>query len=40
MIFVFFFFFTLGRILNRFSNDMGAIDEILPSILLDVLQVI
>lgn len=30
----------LGRILNRFSNDMGAIDEILPSILLDVLQVI
>lgn len=29
-----------GRILNRFSKDMGAVDEVLPSALLDVLQVI
>lgn len=28
-----------GRILNRFSKDMGAVDEVLPSALLDVLQV-
>lgn len=28
-----------GRILNRFSKDMGAIDEILPKVLLDAAQV-
>lgn len=28
-----------GRILNRFSKDMGAIDEILPKVLLDAVQV-
>lgn len=30
----------LGRILNRFSKDMGAIDELLPSVLMDSIQVI
>lgn len=28
-----------GRILNRFSKDMGAIDEVLPKVLLEALQV-
>lgn len=28
-----------GRILNRFSKDMGAIDELLPSALIDCLQI-
>lgn len=28
-----------GRILNRFSKDMGQIDEILPSIAIDVVQI-
>ncbi|CAO1302137.1 unnamed protein product [Diamesa tonsa] len=28
-----------GRILNRFSKDMGQIDEILPSIMIDVIQI-
>lgn len=28
-----------GRILNRFSKDMGAVDEVLPSAVIDVLQV-
>ncbi|XP_041974315.1 probable multidrug resistance-associated protein lethal(2)03659 isoform X2 [Aricia agestis] len=28
-----------GRILNRFSKDMGAVDEVLPTALLDVLQI-
>lgn len=28
-----------GRILNRFSKDMGAIDEMLPNALMDCLQV-
>ncbi|KAI4464485.1 atp-binding cassette sub-family c [Holotrichia oblita] len=28
-----------GRILNRFSKDMGAIDELLPSVLIDCLQI-
>ncbi|XP_026324225.1 multidrug resistance-associated protein 4-like [Hyposmocoma kahamanoa] len=28
-----------GRILNRFTKDMGALDEILPRTLLDVLQI-
>ncbi|XP_026331269.1 probable multidrug resistance-associated protein lethal(2)03659, partial [Hyposmocoma kahamanoa] len=27
-----------GRILNRFSKDMGAVDEVLPMAMLDVLQ--
>ena len=29
-----------GRILNRFSKDMGAIDELLPAAMIDCLQVI
>lgn len=33
-------FFLLGRILNRFSKDMGAIDEMLPVALMDCIQVI
>lgn len=35
------FFNTIpcGRILNRFSKDMGAIDELLPGMLLEALQV-
>lgn len=28
-----------GRILNRFSKDMGAIDELLPAALIDCLQI-
>ncbi|KAL3281370.1 hypothetical protein HHI36_004580 [Cryptolaemus montrouzieri] len=28
-----------GRILNRFSKDMGAVDELLPSALIDCLQI-
>ncbi|XP_030373817.1 probable multidrug resistance-associated protein lethal(2)03659 [Scaptodrosophila lebanonensis] len=28
-----------GRILNRFSKDLGQVDEILPSVMLDVAQV-
>lgn len=28
-----------GRILNRFSKDMGAIDELLPSAMVDTLQI-
>lgn len=28
-----------GRILNRFSKDMGQIDEILPAVMIDVLQI-
>ncbi|XP_051160133.1 probable multidrug resistance-associated protein lethal(2)03659 [Leptopilina boulardi] len=28
-----------GRVLNRFSKDMGAIDEILPSALIDCVQI-
>lgn len=28
-----------GRILNRFSRDLGAVDELLPALLLDALQV-
>ncbi|CAD7092877.1 unnamed protein product [Hermetia illucens] len=36
-----FFFNTnpAGRILNRFSKDMGQVDEVLPSILIDMIQV-
>lgn len=33
-------FDLLGRILNRFSKDMGAIDEMLPIALMDCIQVI
>lgn len=33
-------FIFLGRILNRFSKDMGAIDEMLPVALMDCIQVI
>lgn len=29
-----------GRILNRFSKDMGAVDEFLPKALLDATQII
>lgn len=35
-------FFNLnsaGRILNRFSKDMGAIDELLPAAMIDCLQI-
>ncbi|CAG9814462.1 unnamed protein product [Phaedon cochleariae] len=28
-----------GRVLNRFSKDMGAIDELLPRVLLDAIQI-
>lgn len=28
-----------GRILNRFSKDMGAIDELLPTALIDCVQI-
>lgn len=28
-----------GRILNRFSKDMGSIDEALPGVMLDVMQI-
>lgn len=28
-------FFVIGRILNRFSKDMGAVDEILIPFLLE-----
>lgn len=28
-----------GRILNRFSKDMGQIDEILPAVMIDVIQI-
>lgn len=28
-----------GRILNRFSKDMGAIDEILPRMMMDSIQI-
>lgn len=31
--------FVLGRILNRFSKDIGAVDEILPKALLETLQI-
>lgn len=30
---------TSGRILNRFSKDLGAIDEFLPNAMLDTVQV-
>lgn len=29
-----------GRILNRFSKDMGAIDEILPRVMMEAIQII
>ncbi|XP_017062180.1 probable multidrug resistance-associated protein lethal(2)03659 [Drosophila ficusphila] len=28
-----------GRILNRFSKDLGQVDEVLPSVMLDVVQI-
>lgn len=28
-----------GRILNRFSKDMGQVDEILPAVMIDVIQI-
>lgn len=28
-----------GRILNRFSKDMGQVDEMLPSVMIDVIQI-
>ncbi|XP_005190477.1 probable multidrug resistance-associated protein lethal(2)03659 [Musca domestica] len=28
-----------GRILNRFSKDMGSVDEILPQVMIDVIQI-
>lgn len=30
---------TSGRVLNRFSKDMGAVDEVLPTALIDCLQI-
>ncbi|KAF5283707.1 hypothetical protein FQR65_LT13742 [Abscondita terminalis] len=30
---------TSGRILNRFSKDMGSVDELLPTAMLDALQI-
>jgi len=33
-------YFYAGFIMNRFSKDLGAVDEILPDIFLDTLQVI
>lgn len=30
----------LGRILNRFSKDMGVIDELLPKDMMEALQII
>lgn len=38
-LFFIFIFFVLGRILNRFSKDIGMIDDMMPMILCDVLQV-
>ena len=38
-VFLYLFFFVLGRILNRFSKDIGMIDDMMPMILCDVLQV-
>lgn len=29
-----------GRILNRFSKDMGQVDEVLPTTMIDMLQVV
>ena len=37
--FFIYLFFFLGRILNRFSKDIGMIDDMMPMILCDVLQV-
>lgn len=28
-----------GRVLNRFSKDMGSVDELLPQAMLDCVQV-
>lgn len=28
-----------GRILNRFSKDMGQVDEIMPAVMMDVVQI-
>lgn len=28
-----------GRILNRFSKDMGQVDELLPAVMIDVIQI-
>lgn len=30
---------TSGRVLNRFSKDMGAVDELLPMALIDCVQI-
>lgn len=30
---------TSGRVLNRFSKDMGSVDEMLPTALIDCLQI-
>lgn len=33
-------FLFSGRILNRFSKDMGAVDELLPRAMIDALQIL
>lgn len=35
----FFHINSVGRILNRFSNDLSQVDEILPGVLMDVIQI-
>lgn len=31
-------FVSAGRILNRFSKDMGSVDEVMPKVLLETIQ--
>lgn len=31
-------FYCIGRVLNRFSKDMGALDELLPRSMLETIQ--
>jgi len=31
--------YITGQILNRFTKDMGAVDEVLPETMMDCLQV-
>ena len=36
---IFFYFAFAGRILNRFSKDIGFLDDLLPKTFFDALQV-